>query len=250
MLKINCIPSLAQCLILMSRIDECFDVLKELNYAAREKDDLHGRALYFCNCFDLILETGHILESLDDCLQFTVQTSTDPRLTWDLIVKYYLNASLLLWHARCEEWEQAEKIFNCVKVTKPAGFEVVMAARGFVKIVEYHLLLFRKNHGNKVLRKDCREALKQLSQICNRFVVLKPRYYHLKAYFSLLRGKFSKAKGRLLPRCIELSTHMGMVMETEWAILSKHEWFDEKKTSSTFIYNGLAKFPFPKLENA
>ena len=40
------------------RIDECFDVLKELNYAAREKDDLHGRALYFCNCFDLILETG------------------------------------------------------------------------------------------------------------------------------------------------------------------------------------------------
>jgi hypothetical protein len=43
---------------------------------------------------------------------------------------------------------------------------------------------------------------------------------------------------------------MGMVMETEWAILSKHEWFDEKKTSSTFIYNGLAKFPLPKLENA
>ena len=33
-------------------------MLKELNYASREKDDLHGKALYFCNCFDLILETG------------------------------------------------------------------------------------------------------------------------------------------------------------------------------------------------
>ena len=41
-----------------SRIDDCHDVLKELHYAAREKDDGHGRAVYYCYCFDLILETG------------------------------------------------------------------------------------------------------------------------------------------------------------------------------------------------
>ncbi|XP_028409625.1 adenylate cyclase type 10-like [Dendronephthya gigantea] len=248
MLKINCIPSLSQCLILMSRIDECHDVLKELNYAAREKDDLHGRALYFCSCFDLILETGHVLETLDDCLQFTAQTSVDPRLTWDVIVKYYLNASLLLWHARCEDWEQAEKIFNLLKATQPAEFEVVIAARGFVKVAEYHLLWFRKNYEDKTLRGICKKVLKQLSLMCSRFLVLKPRYYHLKAYFSLLCGKHSKSRRRFLPRCIELSTQMGMTMEAEWAILSKHEWFDKKANSAVVSpYNGHAKFPLPKL---
>ena len=81
--------------------------------------------------------------------------------------------------------------------------------------------------------------------------MLKPRYYHLKAYFSLLRGKRGKAKGRLLPRCIDMSTHMGLVLETEWAIMSRHEWFDDKTSrNSTFTYNGQAKFPLPKLENA
>lgn len=40
---------------------------------------------------------GHVLETLDDCLQFTARVSVDPRLMWDVIVKYYLNASLLLW---------------------------------------------------------------------------------------------------------------------------------------------------------
>lgn len=79
--------------------------------------------------------------------------------------------------------------------------------------------------------------------------MLKPRYYHLKAYFSLLRGKRRKSRGRLLPRCVDLSTHMGMVMETEWAILSKHEWFDEKKTNAAFSYSGQAKFPLPKLKD-
>lgn len=46
---------------ILCRIEECHNVLKELNYAAREMDNLHGRALFFCNCFDLILETGVVL---------------------------------------------------------------------------------------------------------------------------------------------------------------------------------------------
>ena len=59
------------------------------------------RSLYFQSeiyyseiCFFFL---GHKLESLDDCLQFTIKASIDPCLTWDFIVKYYLNASLALW---------------------------------------------------------------------------------------------------------------------------------------------------------
>ena len=40
------------------RIPDCIDVLKELNAAALDSCDSHGRALYMCCCFDLILEAG------------------------------------------------------------------------------------------------------------------------------------------------------------------------------------------------
>lgn len=40
------------------RIPDCIDVLKELNTAALDCCDSHGRALYMCCCFDLILEAG------------------------------------------------------------------------------------------------------------------------------------------------------------------------------------------------
>ena len=49
-------------------------------------------------------------------------------------------------------------IITYLPVTQPPAFEVVMAARGYVKTVEYHLLLYRKNHSNKVLRNDCRKV--------------------------------------------------------------------------------------------
>ena len=49
-------------------------------------------------------------------------------------------------------------IITSLPVTQPPAFEVLMAARGFVKIVEYHLLQYRKNHSNKVLRNDCRKV--------------------------------------------------------------------------------------------
>lgn len=81
-----------------------------------------------------------------------------------------------------------------------------------------------------------------LSKTCKRFEVLKPRYYHLKAYFNMLSGKNAEAKLKLM-NCINLSKQMGMTMETEWAILSKHEWFDNNQTKNTFTYSGHTKYP-------
>lgn len=43
--------------------------------------------------------------------------------------------------------------------TQPAEFEVVMAARGLVKVAEYHLLWFRKNHDVKRVRGKCKQVV-------------------------------------------------------------------------------------------
>ena len=56
-------------------------------------------------------------------------------------------------------------------------------------------------------------------------------------------GKNNEAKLALL-KCVHHSTKMGTSLETEWAILSKHEWFDEK-TNHDFTYTGHTKYPLP-----
>jgi hypothetical protein len=72
---------------------------KQVSYKATAKRTRHlaPRTSTKIHENSILFFLGHVLESLDDCLQFTVQSVVDPRLTWDLIVKYYLNASLLLW---------------------------------------------------------------------------------------------------------------------------------------------------------
>ena len=49
--------------VLIHRIPDCIEVLKELNSAALESSDFHGSALYMCCCFDLILEAGEVILS-------------------------------------------------------------------------------------------------------------------------------------------------------------------------------------------
>ena len=49
--------------VLIHRIPECIEVLKELNSPALESSDSRGRALYMCCCFDHILEAGEVILS-------------------------------------------------------------------------------------------------------------------------------------------------------------------------------------------
>ncbi|RMX45142.1 hypothetical protein pdam_00016498, partial [Pocillopora damicornis] len=92
----TCIPLLAQSLLFTAKIPDCIDVLKELNAAALDSCDSHGRALYMCCCFDLILEAGWRLEDFDEIVQFTAKMSTDPAFSSDVAPKFYLNVSLAL----------------------------------------------------------------------------------------------------------------------------------------------------------
>lgn len=57
-------------ILIILRIPDCIEVLEELNSAAVEFSDSHGRALYMCCCFDLILEAGNL--SVPSCSILTL----------------------------------------------------------------------------------------------------------------------------------------------------------------------------------
>ena len=63
--------------------------------------------------------------------------------------------------------------FVFVLVLQPASFDVIMAARAFVKMVEYKLLQLRNDHNNKILRSECRK-------VCVPFILYSSCYLNFK----------------------------------------------------------------------
>ena len=94
---------------LFYRIDDCHDVLKELHYAAREKDDGHGRAVYYCYCFDLILETGkRIITLLKEIVIFS---------KWNMLFLFRPQVRKLRWlftvYHKGVNWSLPHLGFHC-----------------------------------------------------------------------------------------------------------------------------------------
>ena len=65
--------------LLIHRIPDCIEVLKELNIAALDSCDSHGRALYICCCFDLILEAGRYIEDMNFMFEWQKRYLTSER---------------------------------------------------------------------------------------------------------------------------------------------------------------------------
>ena len=61
--SVYCHALISNFFVLIHRIPECIEVLKQLNSFALESSDSHGRALYMCCCFDHILQAGEVILS-------------------------------------------------------------------------------------------------------------------------------------------------------------------------------------------
>lgn len=240
----TCIPLLAQSLLFTAKIPDCIDVLKELNTAALDCCDSHGRALYMCCCFDLILEAGWRLEEFDKIAQFTAKVSTDPAFSSDIVPKFYLNVSLALWYARRRDWKNADTLMSSTSALVPYRLEVFMSVHGYAKVAEFWLLKLQENGKNRRNNDEVQKCLRKLKNALNYHPVFDGRRLHLLAYYYLLRGKKDKCKAKLR-KCCNKSKNLGLWLEVEWANKSFKEWFiGWKDTEGT--YQGTSMFTLPK----
>ncbi|XP_048586687.1 adenylate cyclase type 10-like isoform X2 [Nematostella vectensis] len=242
-MKIACLPLYVQAHILSGKLDDCHELLKELNYTSIEEEDSHGRALYMCCSLDMMLEGGQRFEQIDRISQFTVKASTDPAFSGDTVPKLYLNASFALWHARREEWDLADKYILAALMFNQDTCEAFMSVHGLVKIIECQLLQLRATPKNRTLRHDMKKELKKLKKACHQFPVLHPRCTHLRAYHALLSGKTSKSRS-LLRSCIAEARSMGLLLEVEWAGSHLAYWY-RKSHEDLEKYDGTIKYLLP-----
>ncbi|XP_078349307.1 adenylate cyclase type 10-like isoform X2 [Oculina patagonica] len=240
----TCIPLLAQSLLFTAKIPDCIEVLKELNTAALESCDSHGRALYICCCFDLILEAGWQLEEVNKIMQFTAKMSTDPAFSSDVVPKFYLNASLALWYARKQDWENADVFSATATALEPSKLEVFMSVHGFAKIVEFWLLKLHEDGKNKQYEHQVHKALKKLKDALYHHPLFEARRLLFLSYHNLLRGKKDECKAKLR-KCCSKSKDMGLWLDVEWANKNMKEWFSDLRESGS-VYQGTTMFALPK----
>ena len=72
---------------------------------------------------------------------------------------------------------------------------------------------------------DTFQILKLSLKMLKDIPVLKPRFYHLKAYLNVILGRRNKAK-KLANKALVLSKKQGNVFECKWLHANLKNWFD------------------------
>eukprot|EP00058_Branchiostoma_floridae_P024654 XP_002610144.1 hypothetical protein BRAFLDRAFT_121566 [Branchiostoma floridae] len=235
-MELQCLPLLAQALLLANRERDSVEVVRQLFYLSEENEDVIGKAWYYCNCLDLLLEEGVVLENYEECVEFTSEAAEDPSFMDDVIPRFYLLAGLALCASRKGNWHRAESWFLLAETIRPPRLETFMAANAYAKVVECELLAYCNALvlGMKVMmmRKQAQKAIKQLGHACLDFPVLKPRWLHYQAYFHMLSGD-AKIGRDFVDKAVEVCEEHGNEMEEKWVLYNRRRWFKKRKVNQT-----------------
>ena len=66
----------------VARVQACHEVLRELRKASSAMEDMHGQALYFCCCLDLLLESGKKMRDFRTAKSSCVFTKAASDTSW------------------------------------------------------------------------------------------------------------------------------------------------------------------------
>ncbi|XP_015214518.2 adenylate cyclase type 10 [Lepisosteus oculatus] len=218
-------------LLLTYRFPECVRLLQTLEYLANSNLNSTAKGWFYTACFDILLHTGFVLKSFDECLNFVEEADSDPTLVVDKSLMLDLYSSVALWYARICEWDRV-----CFFYVKARGLACqapssLQSINGHVKFLECHVLVFRKalSEQNKHVMKIYQKTQKLFHDFKARYATSKvyfPRLLHLKAYVYLMSGQPSIAKG-LLKKGSELSQKHGNKLEESWIKQSEDSWFGQ-----------------------
>ncbi|XP_078675268.1 adenylate cyclase type 10-like isoform X2 [Branchiostoma floridae x Branchiostoma belcheri] len=238
-MELQCLPLLAQALLLANRERDSVEVVRQLFYLSEENEDAIGKAWYYCCCLDLLLEEGVVLENYEECVEFTSESAEDPSFMDDAIPRFYLLAGLALCASRKGNWYRAESWFLLAEAIHPPRLETFMAANAYAKVVECELLAYCNALvlGLKVtlMRKQAEKAIKQLGHVCLAFPVLKPRWLHYQAYFHMLSGD-AKTGREFVDKAVEVCEEHGNEMEEKWVLYNRRRWFKKRKVNQTKLW--------------
>ncbi|MGH0135884.1 UNVERIFIED_CONTAM: hypothetical protein FKN15_059675 [Acipenser sinensis] len=174
---------------------------------------------------DESIQYGFALKQFDECLSFVEEAQSDPIIMAEKSLMLNLYASLALWFARLNEWDQSRYFFvKALRIVDQAPSSVY-SINGHVKFLECYVLVFRKalvdknNHTVEIYNRTQKHFSDFKSRYAT-FVQYDPRFLHLKAYMYLISGQQKLVKS-FLQKALKISQNHSNKLEECWIRLSE-----------------------------
>lgn len=252
------IPTLSLSLMAVNRIQEAVETLQTLRADASKEDsgDLVTGCWYYCCSLDLILYAGVRLENVDDCVMFAKEATTKQAFGGDQPLPLFcLAASICVWFQRTDNQGRLRDWIDVAADCEPKTYDEFLSIVGFLKLVECKLIDLSRTIGaarssgaaadrTTVERQfdSVARDLRHYERRMDRFVVLKPRLLHLRAYLWALRGSRSNSRSDL-EDCIALAALVENVLEGQWAARNHVHWFKSESVNYAAFFPPMSSTP-------
>nr|XP_060499401.1 adenylate cyclase type 10 isoform X1 [Panthera onca]XP_060499402.1 adenylate cyclase type 10 isoform X1 [Panthera onca]XP_060499403.1 adenylate cyclase type 10 isoform X1 [Panthera onca] len=224
---------LSKCLFLKNRNKQLIQVLGWLWDLSISEEHIFSKAFFYFVCLDLMLYSGFLYKTFEECLEFIYQNEDNRILKFQSGILLGLYSSIAIWYARLQEWDNFHIFSSRAKNLVPRRTPTALYYEGISRYMEGQVLYLQKQiEGQSENAQDSGvELLKNLESLVTQNTtgpVFYPRLYHLMAYVCILMGDGQNCD-LFLNTALRLSETQGNVLEKCWLNMSKEWWYSDSE---------------------
>ncbi|XP_012584365.1 PREDICTED: adenylate cyclase type 10 [Condylura cristata] len=238
---------LSRSIFLKSRYPQLIQVLGWLWDLSVEEEHIYSKAFFYFVCLDIMLYSGFIYRTFEECLEFIHQNEDNRILKFHSGILLGLYSCLAIWYARLEEWDNFHIFSNRAKILVPRRTPTALYSEGISRYMEAQVLYLQKKiEEQSVNAQDSGvELLKNLESLVTQATtgpVFYPRIYHLMSYVCILMGDGQNCD-HFLNMALELSETQGNTLEKCWLNMSKEWWYSSSELTEDQWFQTLLSLP-------
>lgn len=225
-IQIEVTSILAIALLYVKRIEDSAEVARVMFSIGRTVDEFALTA-YYSYCMELILETSFYLEPIEGILSYAKNYFSIPMNNKFTPTEETLLINTYAFNLRNNRWAEILKWKKFVNDMK-FPCDTVQSVKNLLKYTETMMISYVrsdivKKHLAEEEKKTIKTHMKQCKIACNKWRVFKPRYLHLRAYYSKITDKKAQMK-KYLKEAQHLAEHQGNILERCWLRQSENVW--------------------------
>ncbi|XP_016004071.1 adenylate cyclase type 10 isoform X3 [Rousettus aegyptiacus] len=224
---------LSRCLLLKNRHKHLIQVLECLWDLSVVEGHIFGKAFFYFVCMDVMLYSGFVYRTFEECLDFVCQNEDNALLQFHSGLLLGLYSCIAVWYARLQEWSDFIRFSSKAKTLVLRRTPTPLYLIGMCRYLEGQVLHLQKQIAelSENAQDSGVEIFKNLESLATQNttgVVFYPRLYHLMAYICVLMGDGQNCS-LFLDMALSLCEAQGNVLEKCWLEMSKEWWYSNSR---------------------
>ncbi|XP_066886222.1 adenylate cyclase type 10 isoform X2 [Kogia breviceps] len=243
---------LCKSLFLKNRYKQLIQVLGWLWDLSVAEEHIFSKAFFYFVCLDIMLYSGFVYRSFEECLEFIHQNEDNRILKFQSGILLGLYSCIAIWYARLQKWDNFHIFSNRAKSLVSRRTPAALYFIGLSRYLEGQVLYLQKQieEQSENAQDSGVDLLKNLENLVAQNTtgpVFYPRLYHLMAYVCILMGDGQNCS-LFLNTALQLCETQGNVLEKCWLNMSKEWWYSGSElTEDQWLQTLLSLPPWEKV---